>query len=127
MSRILFCLVPTLACAPGTTAYPLRDRCGAPACGNIGQIGRPGLARARPPTTYAQTVVQGSEARPRAGSLLAAGVNDGAPVARPLLDAHARPAPGNCAGKCDSTSDFSLESTPVGGPRTAAATAAHLS
>src|SRR5262245_60340334 len=118
MSRILFCLLPTLACSP---AYPLRDGHGAPACGNIGQTGRPGGAggcRAAP----AQPAV--SSVRIQSSSLLAAGVNEGAPIARPLLDSHARPAPGNCAGKCTGGTGFRIGGELIGGERPAEATPA---
>jgi hypothetical protein len=93
-----------LAPAPAPEpSYPLCDAEGAPACGNIGQVGRP---RGGPAPGVRQVPpVEIAPARPdpqaRHGvPLLSPGATTGQPPAVPLLDASSRPAPGNCVGKC---------------------------
>jgi hypothetical protein len=73
-ASMLFGVVAAATAAQAATHYALSDRDGAPACGNIGQSGRPvvNLTIVTQPTP---------------------------PVARPLVDATGDPAPGNVMSK----------------------------
>lgn len=106
-ARLLFGLAAASCSAPHTTvhpsapasapAYPLCDRDGAPACGNVGQVGR-----AHEPARRAriQRVVLGATEMPAAtGSLLRSGANDDLAIVRPLRDEDERPMAGNVVGK----------------------------
>jgi hypothetical protein len=98
--RALALLALSTATAAAEPAAPLCDRDGAPACGNIGQAGRPRretrIAAARPIVPPA-TQVPAFAVRARA---LLEQVNHYMTYAlRPLLDAERRPACGNVMGK----------------------------
>lgn len=79
----------TAACnAPAS--YPLCNGDGTPACGNVGQAGRPVAAapRTAPPPPVVRVLVGASREVPPA-----------VPVGRPLVDREARPACGNVVSK----------------------------
>ena len=82
-ASILFGLgIAACVTEPREPKYPLCDRDGAPACGNIGQVGRARPVQARPVQV-----------------LLGASAQSAAPVQRPLVDQRQDVVCGNVMGK----------------------------
>ncbi|MGN6110757.1 MAG: hypothetical protein ACTHU0_36980 [Kofleriaceae bacterium] len=81
-------------------AYPLCDRAGAPACGNVGQVGRREAPAVNPPREVRPPIVQASieGSAPARGTLLSAPPASG-PAATPLIDRASAPACGNVMSK----------------------------
>ena len=91
-AHLLFGLATACAASPSPPSYPLCDRAGAPACGNIGQVGRseqprvtPAPARVVAPAPPTQAV-----AAPTTTQVLLGASSENAPVhvtGSPLMNA----------------------------------------
>jgi hypothetical protein len=101
MNRTLLGLSLAAALIGAPPAYPLLCPDGAPACGNVGQSGRPRPAVAAPPVRPAPAV-SAPPAAPRRTLLAPAVENRPKASARPRRDADGDPACGNVQrkGRC---------------------------
>ena len=93
-------LVGLVVLGCGAPSHPLCDRTGAPACGNIGQTGRPAKAAImlpRPVTAATHAIANPAVQRALLAPMVRAMTTT--LVGHPLLDAESRPAPGNVMGK----------------------------